>query len=373
MKHFAESRLEKLEPALRELAVSMLEEPDNDAYKNAYYLAFTEQENEQSRKTLEKIEEVITAFRPGCGDREAYRTDILASSILYGASPEEYFQFEFDQKTDKGRSEYLCGQERFEMFRPFYDFSQYEKVRNKWLQYQELKDLFGRECVACREEEDEEAYKAFESFAAKHPAFLWKPVRSSCGEGVRVIRIQGGNRPVRELYRDLCKRSGIADELIIQDERMGVFHPSSVNTVRLIALRDLRGRNYATQALLRIGKSGSLVDNTMAAIRARIDEETGIVITPGFDGYGSRYVLHPDGGRQIVGFQIPEWEGLLETAGRAMERMRGYARYIGFDLALTKGHWILVEVNPFPQIYMQQIATRKGNRRELRSLCEACM
>jgi predicted ATP-grasp superfamily ATP-dependent carboligase len=290
----------------------------------------------------------------------------MACVALYGATPEEYFQFEFEKLNDEGRREYMCDQQRFKLFRPFYDFDKYELVRNKANQYKLLSDFYGRTCVVC--DPKKEKYAEFETLVKNNDVVIFKPLRASCGQGVSLIETKG--KDVSKLYDELCSKEGIAEELIVQAEGLAKIHPQSVNTVRCIALCGEEGDIYFTQTLLRIGMSGSLVDNADLSIRARIDEKTGVIYTRGIDIKGNRYIFHPDTGVKIVGYELPDWAQLLDVAKKAMERLRPITRYIGFDLACTEKGWIIVEINPFPQIYSQQISTGHGNRKELERLVE---
>ncbi|MBD5505011.1 MAG: hypothetical protein HDR09_15100 [Lachnospiraceae bacterium] len=195
--------------------------------------------------------------------------------------------------------------------------------------------------------------------------FVFKPLRASCGEGIRKIEVSK-ETDVEALYKGLCAEGGgMADELIRQDEILAKFHPQSANTVRLITLRDRQGRDHFVQSMFRMGQRGSFVDNNSGAIRARIDESNGYVFTCGYDSYGNRYILHPDSGEVIPGFRIPAWEELLDLAGRVMDEISSYARFIGFDLALTAHGWTVIEVNPFPQLVVQQIITGQGIRQDM--------
>lgn len=216
-------------------------------------------------------------------------------------------------------------------------------------------------------------YEAFREFIDGKTEFVFKPLRSSCGEGIRRIELSKGT-DVEDLYRSLRgEGGGMCDELIRQDEVMAKFHPQSANTVRLITLRDRQGKDHFIQSLFRMGQKGSIVDNNSSAIRARIDEGNGYVFTCGFDAYGNEYILHPDSGEVIPGFRIPAWEELLGLAGKVMDEISSYARFIGFDLALTEHGWTVIEVNPFPQLVIQQIITGQGIRKEMLKLANECV
>jgi hypothetical protein len=361
-KYYAEYEIDKMDQETRKLVELLMTAPDSFDAKVSYAESI---KDEEIRK---EIDQSILEFRGEVPTKkkEIYITDILSCIVLYGATPEEYFQFEFEKLNDEGRREYMCDKQRFKLFRPFYDFDNYELVRNKANQYKLLSDFYGRKSVAC--DSNKANYTEFEELIKNNDVVVFKPLRSSCGQGFGLIETK--KKDVSKLYDELCCKEGMAEEFIVQAEELAKIHPQSVNTVRCVALCGEEGEIYFTQTLLRIGMSGSLVDNADLSIRARIDENTGVIYTRGIDIKGNHYIFHPDTGVKIVGYELPEWEQLLNVVKNAIERIRSIARYIGFDLAYTEKGCIIVEINPFPQIYSQQISTGHGNRKELEQIVE---
>lgn len=375
--HFTEYRRGSAPQDRREAVMRLLENPDSFEEKKKFYGQFADRSKEGEAKLWHNMDQSFEQYAPNL-DAEAQRRmeiDIYASCELYGIIPEEYFQFRFYWKNDRGRNEYVGDEERFVLFRPCYDFDEYEKIRNKWLMYQQIGRFFDRKCLLMSGggQNGHEEYESFRSFIEGKTEFVFKPLRSSCGEGIRRIEVPKGT-DVEQLYRNLCvEGGGMVDEVIHQDKVLAKFHPQSANTVRLITLRDSQGRDHFVQSLFRMGQKGSFVDNNSGAIRARIDEENGYVFTRGFDAYGNEYILHPDSGEVIPGFQIPAWKDLLDLAGKVMDEISSYARFIGFDLAFTERGWTVVEINPFPQLVIQQIITGQGIRKEMLQLANECV
>ena len=378
--HFAEYQSDTGDGNRAEAVSRMLENPDSFAAKQEFYDQFADKNKEGEAKLWSNMNLAFDQYAPGL-DNEARRraeVDICASCELYGIAPEEYFQFRFYWKNDRGRNEYMGDKERFVIFRPCYNFDEYEKIRNKWLMYQQIGRYFGRKCMLIGGDSEEgqnrhSEYELFREFVEDKTEFVYKPLRSSCGEGIRRIELSNGT-DVEGLYKSLCNDGGgMCDELIRQDNVLAIFHPQSANTVRLITLRDRQGKDHFIQSLFRMGQRGSFVDNNSGAIRARVDETNGYVFTRGFDAYGNEYILHPDSGEVIPGFCIPAWEELLDLAGKVMDEISSYARFIGFDLALTEHGWTVVEVNPFPQLVIQQIITGQGIRKEMLKLANECV
>lgn len=376
--HFAEYRPDRGDRERREAAVSMLESPDSFEAKEKFYDRFADREKEND-KFWNQMDRAFARFAPTLDEAQRRRMeiDVYACCEMYGVAPEEYFQFQFYWKNDAGRNQYMGDEERFVIFRPCYDFEEYEKIRNKWLMYQQIGKYFGRKCflvgkiegggVECNSEQE-----AFCTFLEGRTEFVFKPLRSSCGEGIRRIEVPKGT-DLKALYQSLrAEGGGMVDEVIRQDQSLAKFHPQSANGVRLIMLRDRQGRDHFVQSMFRMGQKDSFVDNNSNAIRARIDESNGYVYTCGYDSYGEKYILHPDSREVIPGFRIPAWEELLDLAASVMDEVSSYARFIGFDFALTKDGWTVIEINPFPQMVVQQIITGQGIRREMLRLANEC-
>lgn len=364
--HFVEYQLSSANPDRRDAVVRMLEAPDSFGVKQEFYDHFADR-NKEEAKFWYNMDQAFDQFAPGLNavQRKRLEIDVYASCEIYGIVPEEYFQFQFYWKNDQGRNQYIGDKERFVIFRSCYNFDEYEKIRNKWQMYQQIGKYFGRNCFLIGEYNGNSNYESFREFIDGKTEFVFKPLRSSCGEGIRKITVSK-ETDVEVLYKSLCAEGGgMADELIRQDEALAKFHPQSANGVRLIVLRDKIGKDHFMQSMFRMGQRGSFVDNNSGAIRARIDESNGYVFTCGYDSYGKRYILHPDSGEVIPGFRIPAWEELLDLAGRVMDEISSYARFIGFDLALTAQGWAVIEVNPFPQLVVQQIITGQGIRQNM--------
>lgn len=300
---FVEYQLETFDRQKQDAVVKMLESPDSFSEKQRYFEQFATVSKENEPESWNSIDLALKQYMPYINENTKmnYYIDIFACCELYGIAPEEYFQFKFYWKNDEGRNQYMGDKERFVVFRPCYNFEEYEKIRNKWLMYQQIGKYFGRRCLLIKENSDLEFGK-FCNFLDGKDAFVFKPLRSSCGNGIQKIGLSKETN-VKELYQHLCESGGgMADELIQQEKVMERFHPQSANTVRLIALRDKRGKDHFIQSLFRMGQSGSFVDNDSGAIRARIDESNGYVFTCGFDAYGNEYIMHPDSKEVIPGF-----------------------------------------------------------------------
>lgn len=145
---------------------------------------------------------------------------------------------------------------------------------------------------------------------------------------------------------------------------MAAFHPASVNSVRAITYVGLDGTPRLIGGCFRTGMGGSVVDNTAAGgLYAVFDAASGKIVTDAVDKHGGRHAAHPDSGIRFQGFDIPHWDGLLDTVYRCAMRFPKL-RLIGWDLALSGGSWIVIEGNSHPHFTSTQMCVRSGIREQ---------
>ena len=132
--------------------------------------------------------------------------------------------------------------------------------------------------------------------------------------------------------------------MIVQHPDVAAFSPASVNTVRLVTIKDDSDIVHFMYAALRMG-TGGLIDGISAGgIFAPVDVETGQVIRDGIKFNNEVCEAHPVSGKRIKGFQVPNWESVLSAAKTGAERLKG-ARLIGWDVAVTQEGAVLIEAN----------------------------
>lgn len=285
--------------------------------------------------------------------------DIMFCNILYGSNSQDYFSFQFEKLTHKGRRLYITNRNRHEFYRSFNNQNYRRYLDMKPESYGRFKPFYGRDLVIFYDEEDREDFR---EFVAKHPKFIYKPMESSGGHGVVMIDAEKFTS-VDDLFDILMSTgTGVAEELIVQREELAHFHPSSVNSVRLVSFLNENNDIEILWTFLRIGMGGGITDNTSGGgMGAMIDAETGIIKAPGRGVDGNQYVFHPDTGAQIVGYQLPEWDKAVQAA-RDMARLIPEMKVIGWDLAYSDRGWVIVEGNSHPQCMAPQVTELPGKK-----------
>lgn len=287
---------------------------------------------------------------------------------LYRLSFDEYFLFNVKNLKPKGIREFAGEDDHL-----YYADSMNKKENlqifdNKYLAYQKFQPFYKRDIalfpVNC-EQEDLGGGK-FKMFVEKHPVFIAKPIKSTLGKGVAKFKLSDWSS-ADLLYEHLIKnyKNGfVAEELIIQEEAFARLHPESVNSIRVTTIR-FNDRVEFIYPFLRIGKGDSVVDNAGAGgVMGLIDVETGIVYASA-DEYGNTFVVHPDTKEQVVGFRVPQWEEAKDFV-RQLVQVVPDNRYSGWDIALTKNGWVMIEGNTRAQ-FVWQMVSKKGSKEEFES------
>lgn len=185
-----------------------------------------------------------------------------------------------------------------------------------------------------------------------------KPLAGDRGESVRVfdfidkaeqalIGANNGKLTYRQLYESLTatEEAWLLQEKIRQHPTLAGLHESSVNTARVITLRNDNGGIAVLAAALRIGVGGAEIDNTTGGgIAAEIDLSSGRCQAATSRSSIRPIPKHPDSGCPIEGLALPYWDLVKETALRA-HHFLPFARSLGWDIAFGQDGPVILEVN----------------------------
>ena len=150
-------------------------------------------------------------------------------------------------------------------------------------------------------------------------------------------------------------RNYIVEEFLIQHEEISKINHTSVNTIRVLTFK---GEILA--CALRTGSAGSVVDNLRSqGVCAHIDVETGIIDAKCMDKEFNNYMFHPDSKVQMVGIKIPNWEALKQYVKGATKIVPD-VEYVGWDVAVLKDGFALIEGNHDPGHSVVQMITQTG-------------
>ena len=147
--------------------------------------------------------------------------------------------------------------------------------------------------------------------------------------------------------KKITKRMGtdyIIQEKVEQHHDIGRFHPSSLNTIRMMTLR-FDSRISEISSILRLGVENSLIDNI---------SQGGFAVGISSDGrlsdIGNRNMMddmteHPQTGEVFKGSSIPSFEKVKEMAFQ-LHSILTHFNIISWDLTVNpKGDPVFIEAN----------------------------
>lgn len=266
--------------------------------------------------------------------------DMLFSILYYQISPEEYFWYQFEGKTDEERRAYIGDAEKNKLCAEIGDAKSRRTLADKYECYIYFKEFYGRDVIKVSSQEDS---AVFEDFLSKHKEFIVKPIDQSGGTGIYRIAVENMNAD--ECFQKvLTSRPCVVEQCIEQVHEMARFHPQSLNTIRIATFYNTSEIKILF-SLFRAGTGEAVVDNTAAGgVFASIDIVTGKIQSDGYLDNGYICKAHPDTGCIFNGYQIPCWQDLLDIAIKAAQAFPQH-NYICWDFALTDSGWIMVEAN----------------------------
>lgn len=187
------------------------------------------------------------------------------------------------------------------------------------------------------------------------PQLIGKPLEGSSGVGILKFTPEdwkSGAVVFLELLRG--KGIGILEEVVVQHPTMAKMCPHSVNTCRIATLLGDKQEGIV-YGFLRIG-NGKVMDNVdCGGMAARIDLDSGMLLTVGADKAGNTYTQHPITGMDIIGFTIPYWEEAKQMCMEAARKVP-QMRFIAWDVAITPDGPTFIEGNSFPSHAVPQFA-----------------
>ncbi len=273
-----------------------------------------------------------------------YFVDGIYCGYRHHASPENYFVLRFYELSDEERAKYLTSGRSALADRELNRSMTKEENRimsHKHLLYQKFWKGIKREYLYV----PEVTYDEFDRFLEKNQRCIMKPDGGIMGEKIQKIHVS--KLKDRRLFYEKCKREGfLIEQMIEQHEVLNRISPGCVNSVRINAARDKKGRVRLIGACLKCGGVGATTDNFHSGGMAYpVRMENGEVIGPGRNNMDViDYIRHPGSEIYMPGLQIPYWENVKESVVQAMECMPELG-YVGWDIAVTPNGPEIIEGN----------------------------
>lgn len=197
--------------------------------------------------------------------------------------------------------------------------------------------------------------EALADFLSDLPNVLYKPLEGSSGVGIVKFEKKDWEEDLNAFLKKVQGMgAGLLEELLIQHPDMSRLCPTSVNTVRIATLLGDKQEGIV-YAFLRIG-NGKVMDNVdQGGMAARVDLNSGKLLTVAADKAGNVFDRHPMTGTPIVGFTIPYFEEAKQMCLTAMHKVP-QVRFVAWDVAITADGPRFIEGNSFPSHAVPQFA-----------------
>lgn len=317
--------------------------------------------------------------------------DYISLYRAKGLTPEEYYEFEFEKRSEEFRRDFLgLNEQRYylDLLNPLKYFS---LARNKYMAHKMLENTGVRTSELYCYYQPEATYAENTESAGDIDGVLRilktkgtrscviKTTESSHGDNVWVIQnidYQDDDATLTRfdgqqmlLSSVLSNEPLIFESLVHQTEQFAAFNASSVNTVRFMTALYPDGSAKVISTFIKIGRAGRCVDNAGGGgnVDVCVDVATGkICHAIQFDCWHRVKEIdsHPDSGNPLNGVVIENWESVKAEVIRFQQAFP-YCKVAGWDIAITNEGPVVIEVNDFWD-RTGQFFIHRGWRNEIR-------
>lgn len=208
-------------------------------------------------------------------------------------------------------------------------------------------------------------YESIYECLVKKKRIVMKPFALGKGNGVHVLEkireqiyIDGEVCEKYELITFLeSEEDYIISEFMVQHKYAQNLYSRTVNTIRLITLRDIHTHEFKIFfAVQRIGRKSTIpVDNgSKGGLVSKIDLVTGCLSKARCLHDLNEYELHPDSGGRIEGVVVPRWEKLKSDILEICNKIP-YMDFIAWDLLVLEDGFCVIEANTSSGVNILQL------------------
>ena len=168
------------------------------------------------------------------------------------------------------------------------------------------------------------------------------PIMTCGGTGVMVLHLTADSKQFEKLIN--ASHDVIIQSKLRQHPDIAVFHPQSVNTVRLLTYLRENGEVVVLSSVLRMGAGDMQVDNVGSGGLTCGVRADGSLNETGFDNAGYRIAKHPDG-VAFAGHKIPCYRKICEMSCELHYHLPQFAM-LSWDIMVNENSEpIIIEIN----------------------------
>ena len=194
-----------------------------------------------------------------------------------------------------------------------------------------------------------------------------KPAKESKGKGVQMFNAKNGvtdinGKSVAQLFKEY-KKDFLVQDWVRQHKDMAALNPSSLNTLRILSYHS--GMEVLIiYSVIRIGRSGQVIDNQCAGGISTTISEDGRLGKYAFGGYSEDDILKTDTGVLLEGYQVPSFDKAIEMVKRLHLKLP-FFNLVGWDVAIQEdGEPVLIEFNTNPGLSQSAFKSGMGEYTE---------
>lgn len=292
--------------------------------------------------------------------------DIILCTLRYGASPNNYRDFGYQNLSAKERSSYVTHGLSQKMIRHYNNRKYIHFFEDKVLFANTFQDMFCREYLAT----DGLEYEKLKKLYSDCGKIIYKPSGGSQGQGIAVYDYSYSLDQVFEKISQKS-RAGIIEEWIEQHEALNAIYSEAINCLRVITVFQ-NGEVKLLSGGITWGNGEQIANASASGIVSPVCFESGCCEKPAADFSGAVYYKHPITGAYLVGFEVPFWREVKEMLNKAARRVPE-VRYVGWDIAITPNGPILIEGNTTPGYRYYQIPAHMTSGTGNRQIYEECL
>lgn len=285
--------------------------------------------------------------------------DIISSSYLYNIGLMDYFIFRFDEKDATERRKWVGTGYKYEFDLKMNPKNTREILQNK-IKFYEVYFPFIKHGYCTIEDLNQNRPNALSVLNNKSGKVVVKDSLGQCGWDVEIVKASEYTPQQLAAYMK-SKGFDLAEEFIQQHQVLSSLSPTGLNTVRMITMINNFGGVDILGARMRISVNNHVDNLASGNIACSIDLDSGRINGKGVysDITKEAVTHHPVTGIELVGFQIPMWEEIMQSTNE-IALYRPENRGVGWDVALTPEGPDFVEGNHNWCKILWQLPVNKG-------------
>lgn len=286
-------------------------------------------------------------------------TDIISSSFRYNIGLMDYFIFRFDEKDANERKKWVGTGYKYEFDLKMNPKNTREILQNK-IKFYEVYFPFIKHAYCTVEDLNQNRPNALSVLNNKSGKVVVKDSLGQCGWDVEIVKASEYTLQQLAAYMK-SKGFDLAEEFIQQHQTLNELSPTGLNTVRMITMINNEGGVDILGARMRISVNNHVDNLASGNIACSIDLDSGRINGKGVysDITKEAVTHHPVTGIELIGFQIPMWEEIMQTTSE-IALYRPENRGVGWDVALTPDGPDFVEGNHNWCKILWQLPVKKG-------------